>query len=189
MFDDVCKEAEKEAEQRMQKTLESLKKAFAKVRTGRAHPSLLTDITVSYYGSDVPLHQIANINVQDTRTLTIMSFDKSAIPHIEKAIISANLGLNPVTVGELIRVPLPLLTEERRKELVKIAKVEAEKAKVAVRNIRRDTKQTFKQLLKEKEIAEDASHSADAVIQILTDEHISKVDCLVAEKEKAVMAI
>lgn len=179
----------KGAEKRMLKTIDALKQEFSKLRTGRAHPSLLAHIPIEYYGSSVPLGQIANISVQDSRTLSVVSFDMSTIPNIEKAILGADLGFNPVTAGEVIRVPLPLLTEERRKDLVKISKVVAEKSKVAIRNIRRDSNQTFKNLLKEKAIAEDKSHDGSARVQKLTDEYISKIDELLVGKEKETMEI
>lgn len=185
MIDKICKEAE----QRMIKMIDVLQQEFIRLRTGRAHPSLLAHIKVDYYGSNVPLSQIANVGVQDTRTLTVMSFDRSAVPNIEKAIISAGLGLNPVTAGELIRVPLPSLNKERRQELVKIIKAEAEKVKVGIRNIRRDANQTFKNLLKDKGISADKNHDSSARIQQLTDEYINKADQLLAEKEKETMEV
>ncbi|MEM7027788.1 MAG: ribosome recycling factor, partial [Pseudomonadota bacterium] len=151
MINDILKDAKS----RMQKSIESLSDEMAKIRTGRAHPSLLEHINVSYYGTDTPLQQLANVNVVDARTLGVVAYDKGSIPDIEKAIMNANLGLNPVTAGEVIRVPLPPLTEERRKELIKIVKNEAEKARIAVRNIRRDAISSCKELVKEKLVTED----------------------------------
>jgi len=174
----------KDADGRMNKTLDALQHEMAKIRTGRAHPSLLEHIHVSYYGSDVPMNQVANITVQDARTLSITAYDKSAIGNIEKAILNSDLGLNPVTAGEVIRVPLPPLTEERRKELVKVVRAEAEKARIAIRNIRRDANTSFKDMIKEKTITEDEEHRAEEKIQKLTDEHIEKIDKILEEKEK-----
>jgi len=185
MIDDIYKDAD----QRMLKTLEVLKQELSKIRTGRAHPSLLDQVMVSFYGSNVPLNQAANISVQDARTLSITAFDKNTIPDIEKAIMNADLGLNPVTAGEVIRVPLPALTEERRKELIRVVRSEAEKGKVAIRNIRRDANHTCKDLLKEKEISEDEDHSAEDRIQKLTDRNVQEVDKFLAEKEKELMEI
>ncbi len=185
MIDDIYKDAD----QRMLKTLEVLKQELSKIRTGRAHPSLLDQVMVSFYGSNVPLYQAANIGIQDARTLSVTAFDKNTIPDIEKAIMNADLGLNPVTAGEVIRVPLPVLTEERRKELIRVVRGEAEKGKVAIRNIRRDANHTCKDLLKEKEISEDEDRSAEDRIQKLTDRNIQEVDKFLAEKEKELMEI
>lgn len=185
MNDDIYKDAD----QRMLKSLEVLKQEFSKIRTGRAHPSLLDHVTVSYYGSNVPLNQAANVGVQDARTLTVTAFDKNTIPDIEKAIMNADLGLNPVTAGEVIRVPLPVLTEDRRKELIKVVRGEAEKGKVSIRNIRRDANHTCKDLLKEKEITEDEDRGAEEKIQKLTDSHVHEIDRLLAGKEKEMMEI
>lgn len=185
MIDDIYKDAD----QRMIKSLEILKQEFSKIRTGRAHPSLLDHVMVNYYGSDVPLNQAANVGIQDARTLSVMAFEKNTIPDIEKAIMNADLGLNPVTAGEVIRIPLPLLTEERRKELIRVVRSEAEKGKIAIRNIRRDANHTCKNLLKEKEISEDEDRLAEEKIQKLTDVHIQKVDDLLKDKEKEMMEI
>ncbi len=185
MIDDIYKDAD----QRMLKTLEVLKQELSKIRTGRAHPSLLDQVMVSFYGSNVPLYQAANIGIQDARTLSVTAFDKNTIPEIEKAIMNADLGLNPVTAGEVIRVPLPVLTEERRKELIRVVRGEAEKGKVAIRNIRRDANHTCKDLLKEKEISEDEDRNAEDRIQKLTDRNVQEVDKLLAEKEKDMMEI
>lgn len=179
----------KDADKRMDKSIESIRHDMAKIRTGRAHPSLLDHITVNYYGSPVPLNQVANINVQDSRTLAINAWDKKAIPDIEKAILTSDLGLNPVTGGDVIRIPLPALTEERRKELIKVVRHEAEMARVAVRNIRRDANHMLKELVKEKEITEDAERRAEENIQKLTTTHIGKIDQILADKEKELMEI
>ena len=179
----------KDANSRMDKTLDSYKHELSKVRTGRAHPSLLEHVTVSYYGADVPLNQAANIGVQDSRTLSVTAWDKSMVPEIEKAILNSDLGLNPVTAGEVIHVPLPPLTEERRKELIKVVRSEAEKAKVAIRNIRRDANQSFKTLMKDKNITEDQERRDEDKIQKLTDDHTVKVDKILQEKEKELLEI
>lgn len=185
MIDDIYADAK----QRMLKSLEVLRQEFSKIRTGRAHPSLLDHVTVSYYGCEVPLNQAANVGVQDARTLTVAAFDKGTIPDIEKAIMNANLGLNPVTAGEVIRVPLPALTEERRKELIRVVRAEAEKGKVAIRNIRRDANHTCKDLLKAKEITEDEDRGAEERIQKMTDNHVQEIGKLLAGKEKEMMEI
>lgn len=185
MIDDIYKDAD----QRMLKSLEVLKQELSKIRTGRAHTSLLDYVTVSFYGSNVPLNQAANVGIQDARTLTVTAFDKNTIQDIEKAIMNANLGLNPMTAGDVIRVPLPALTEDRRKDLIKVVRAEAEKGKVAIRNIRRDANHTCKELLKEKEISEDEDRGAEDRIQKLTDRSIQEVDKLLAEKEKEMMEV
>ena len=185
MINDILKDAKN----RMQKSIEALSDEMAKIRTGRAHPSLLEQISVSYYGSDTPLQQVANVNVVDARTLGVVAYDKSSIPDIEKAIMNANLGLNPVTAGEVIRVPLPPLTEERRKELIKVVKNEAEKARIAVRNIRRDANTSCKELVKEKLITEDEERKAEESIQKITDEQIAVIDKNLASKEEEMMEI
>ncbi len=179
----------KDADQRMNKSLEALKHELAKIRTGRAHPSLLEHITVSYYGSEVPLNQAANISVQDARTLTITAWDKNIIADIEKAILNSDLGLNPATAGEVIRVPLPPLTEERRKELTKVVRNEAEKSRIAIRNIRRDANHAMKEMVKAKEISEDQERRGEEQIQKLTDSHIKEIDKILEEKEKELMEI
>ena len=178
-----------DAKTRMLKSIESLKSEMSKIRTGRAHPSLLEQVKVSYYGSDTPLNQVASINVVDARTLGVNAFDKSSVPDIEKAIMHANLGLNPVTAGEVIRVPLPALTEERRKELIKVVRGEAEKARVAIRNIRRDAISSCKELIKEKMISEDEEHKAEDDIQKLTNENVATVDRNLEQKEKEMLEI
>lgn len=185
MKDDVIKDADN----RMNKTIETIRHDVAKIRTGRAHPSLLEHIHVKYYGAEVPLNQAANVNVQDARTLSITAWDKTMIPEIEKAIMNSDLGLNPVTAGEVIRVPLPALTEDRRKELIKVVRSEAEKARVAIRNIRRDANSQFKTAVKEKQISEDEERDAEEHIQKITDSHIAEVDKLLQEKESELMEV
>lgn len=179
----------KDANQRMNKTKETLRHDLAKVRTGRAHPSLLEHIHVTYYGSEVPLNQAANISVQDARTLSITVWDKSMIQEVEKAILNSDLGLNPVTAGEIIRVPLPPLTEERRKELIKVVRSETEKARVAIRNIRRDANAHLKSAVKDKDITEDDEHRAEEQVQKITDTHIAEVDKMLEEKEAELMEV
>ena len=176
-----------DTDRRMNKTLEALKHEMAKIRTGRAHTSLLEHITVNYYGSDVPLNQTANINVLDARTLSITAWDKNAIPSIEKAILSSDLGLNPVTAGDIIRVPLPPLTEERRKELIKVVHADSEKAKVAIRNIRRDAIHAFKEKIKNKSITQDEEKRSEDKVQKLTDDYIAQIEKVLKEKEKEMM--
>jgi len=173
----------------MGKSLDSLKNELAKIRTGRAHPSILDHITVSYYDVETPLPQVASIAVQDSRTLSITPWEKSMVQPIEKAIMSSDLGLNPATAGTVIRLPMPPLTEERRKDLIKIVRSEAEASRVAVRNIRRDANADFKELLKEKEISEDEERRANDDIQKLTDENVSQIEKILQEKEKDLMEI
>ena len=179
----------KDADERMNKTMETMRHDLAKIRTGRAHPSLLEHIHVSYYGTEVPLNQASNVNVQDARTLSVTPWDKSMVPEIEKAIMNSGLGLNPVTAGEVIRVPLPALTEDRRKELIKVVRSEAEKARVAIRNIRRDANNYFKNAVKEKDITEDEEHHAEDRIQKITDSHVAEIDKLLEEKEAELMEV
>lgn len=185
MIDDI----KQDAERRMQRSVEALTQELSRMRTGRAHPSLLEHINVDYYGSATPLGQAANVSVEDARTLSITPWDKSIIPVIEKAIMNADLGLNPVTAGTVIRVPLPPLTEERRKEFVRLVKQEAESARVAVRNIRRDANADAKQLMKDKEISEDEERKAEEQIQVLTDKYVEEIDKLLAKKEKDLMEV
>ncbi|WP_407681257.1 ribosome recycling factor [Pseudidiomarina indica] len=173
----------------MEKSVEALRNQISKVRTGRAHPSLLDGIMVPYYGTDTPLRQLANITVEDARTLAITVFDKSASGAVEKAILTSDLGLNPAGAGSVIRVPLPPLTEERRRDLVKLVRAEAEQGRIAVRNIRRDANNDLKELLKEKEITEDEERKAAEEVQKLTDTYIAKIDEALAEKEKDLMEI
>ena len=185
MIDDL----KKDAEIRMGKSIDALKHELSKLRTGRAHPGLLEHITVDYYGSQVPLSQVANISVADARMLNVTPWEKPMVPVIEKAILNSDMGLNPATAGDLIRVPLPALTEERRKDLIRIVKQEGEAAKVAIRNIRRDVLGDVKGLLKEKEITEDDDRAAQGDVQKITDKYVAEVDKLLVEKEKDLMEI
>jgi ribosome recycling factor len=184
----VIEDIKKDAAQRMRKSVESLGHAMRKLRTGRAQPSLLEHLTVDYYGSEVPLTQAANIAVEDSRTLTVTPWESKMVAVIEKAIINSDLGLTPASAGAIIRVPLPPLTEERRKDLAKLVKQEAENARIAVRNIRRDALQDLKELLKEKEITEDDERRGHQLIQEITDSHISDIDKESEEKQKEIMS-
>jgi len=185
----MVEEIHKDAEQRMKKSIEALKAELAKIRTGRAHVSILDHITVEYYGSEVPLSQVAKLNVEDARTLTVTPWEKDMVGKVEKAIMMSDLGLNPSTAGNVIRVPMPMLTEERRRDLVKVVRHEGENAKVAIRNIRRDANGDFKTLLKEKEISEDEERRAEEAVQKLTDTFVAEVDALVEAKEKELMEV
>ncbi|MBE9560026.1 MAG: ribosome recycling factor [Proteobacteria bacterium] len=178
-----------DAETRMGKSVDSLRAELVKIRTGRAHPSLLDQIMVDYYGTDTPINQVANVTVEDSRTLAVAPWEKQMVAVVEKAIMNSGLGLNPSTAGNLIRIPMPPLTEERRRELVKVVKGEGENAKVAVRNIRRDANSDFKDLLKEKEISEDEARQAEDNIQKHTDKFVKSVDEVIAVKEKELMEI
>ena len=179
----------KDARSRMKKSIESVSEELAKIRTGRANPSLLEHITVEYYGNPTPLNQVATISVMDARTLSVNPWEKKMVPVVEKAIMEADLGLNPATAGEVIRVPLPALTEERRKEMNKLVRQEGENGKVAIRNIRRDANAHLKELLKKKEIAEDEEKRALDEIQKLTDDNVAKIDEMLAEKEKQILEV
>ncbi|GAB2934597.1 MAG: ribosome recycling factor [Gammaproteobacteria bacterium] len=174
---------------RMEKSVDALKVQLTKVRTGRAHPSLLDGISVSYYGTDTPLRQVANVSIDDARTLAITVFDKSMAAAVEKAIMASDLGLNPMSAGTVIRVPLPALTEERRKSLVKLVRGEAENGRVAVRNIRRDANADLKALQKDKAISEDDERRAVEEIQKITDSFVKKIDEVLADKEKELMEV
>ena len=185
MIDDI----KQDAELRMDKSLVSLKQTLAKLRTGRAHPGLLDHLTAEYYGSEVPLSQVANIAIEDSRTLTVTPWEKTMVSIIEKAIISSDLGLNPATAGTVIHIPLPPLTEERRKDLIRVVHQDGEAAKVAIRNIRRDANHDLKTLLKEKEVSEDEEHKAQEDIQQITDAHILKVDKMMETKEAELMEV
>lgn len=185
----MINEIKQEAEQRMQKSLESLSQALSKVRTGRAHPSILAGIKVDYYGQATPLNQVASVTVSDPRTLTVTAFDKTMVQAIDKAIQTSDLGLNPATAGQVIRVPLPPLTEERRIALVKQVKSEGENTKVSIRNIRRDANNDVKDLLKSKEISEDDDRRSQEEIQKITDNYIKKVDEVLSDKEKDLMQV
>ena len=185
----MIEDIKKDAASRMAKSVDSLRQALTKLRTGRAHTSLLDHITVNYYGTDVPLNQAASVSVGDARTLVVTPWEKNMVAPIEKAIISSDLGLNPTTAGTVMRIPLPPLTEERRRDMVKVVRNEGENAKVAIRNIRRDANSDFKELLKEKEISEDQERQAESEIQKLTDKYTAEVDEVVAEKEAELMEI
>jgi ribosome recycling factor len=176
-------------EQKMHKSVEALRHDLAKIRTGRAHTGLLDHIQVDYYGSPVPIAQVANVGLGDARTITVQPWEKKMVPVIEKAIRDSDLGLNPATSGDLIRVPMPALTEERRRELTKVVRHEGESAKVAVRNLRRDANAHLKELLKKKEVAEDDERRAQDDVQKLTDRFIGEIDKLVADKEKDIMTV
>jgi ribosome recycling factor len=180
---------QKDARERMSKSLEALRHELAKIRTGRAHPSLLEHVHVDYYGSEVPIGQAASVAVEDARTLTVTAWDKNMVSVIEKAILTSDLGLNPATAGTVIRIPLPPLTEERRRDLTKVVHHEGENAKIAIRNIRRDANHHIKELLKEKDISEDQERKAEDDIQAVTDVAVKKVDEIVAEKEKELLEI
>ncbi len=183
MIDDI----KQDIDVRMQKSLESLALAFRKLRTGRAQTSLLEHLTVDYYGSEVPLSQTANLAVEDARTLTVTPWEKQMVPVIEKAIMNSDLGLTPATAGTVIRVPLPALTEERRRDLARLVKQEAENARIAVRNIRRDALQDLKELLKEKELTEDEERRGQQLVQEVTDRYVAEIDSVSEEKQKEIM--
>lgn len=185
----MIEEIKADADERMGKSVESLHVAFARIRTGRANPSLLDGIEIAYYGSDTPLNQVASISVEDARTLVISPWEKKLIPEIEKAIYKSDLGLTPNATSELVRVPLPALTEDNRRELAKQARHEAENARVAIRNIRRDAIGDIRDLVKDKEVAEDEAHRAEDGIQKLTDKRIGEVDSTLEAKEADLMAI
>ena len=185
----MLSDIQKDARNRMAKSLDSLRHELAKIRTGRAHPSLLEHVHVDYYGSEVPIGQAASVAVEDARTLTVTPWDKSMVQPIEKAILTSDLGLNPSTAGQVIRIPLPPLTEERRKDLGRVVHQEGENAKIAIRNIRRDANHHIKELLKEKEISEDEERKAEHDVQTVTDVAVKKVDEIVAEKEQELLEI
>ncbi|MEB2328278.1 MAG: ribosome recycling factor [Pseudomonas sp.] len=185
----MINEIKQDAQERMKKTLESLDNAFSKIRTGRAHPSILDSVMVSYYGADTPLRQVANVIAEDSRTLALTVFDKSMIQAVEKAIMTSDLGLNPATAGTTIRVPMPALTEETRKGFTKQARAEAENARVAVRNIRRDALAQLKDLVKEKEISEDDERRGQDDVQKLTDKFVAEIDRALESKEADLMAV
>jgi ribosome recycling factor len=185
----VLEDVRKNAEQKMQKSVEALKTDLAKVRTGRAHTGLLDHVMVEYYGSMVAINQVANVNLGDARTLNVQPYEKSMIGKVEKAIRDSDLGLNPATNGDLIRVPMPMLTEERRKEMTKIVRTEGENAKVALRNVRRDANDALKRLTKDKEISEDDERRMQDEVQKLTDKFVAEVDKLLQVKEAELMAV
>ena len=185
MIDDI----QSDAEERMEKSLEALGQNFNKIRTGRAHPSILDGIRIDYYGAETPLKQMASINVEDARTLAVSVFDKSITPDVEKAIMKSDLGLNPSTAGDVIRIPMPMLTEETRKGYIKQARAEAESARVSIRSARRDANGVLKELVKEKEISEDDERRGQDQIQKLTDAFVAKVDAALSAKEADLMEI
>ena len=185
----MINEIQSDTDTRMSKSIDSLKQELMKIRTGRAHTSLLDSITVDYYGNETPLNQVANISILDSRTLSVQVWEKQMTPVVEKAILKSDLGLNPATSGDLMRIPLPPLTEETRKNLIKVVRHEGENAKVAIRNIRRDANGSLKELEKEKEISEDDEHRGEDVIQKLTDKHVKDIDQILAVKEKDLMEI
>ncbi|MGD9983284.1 MAG: ribosome recycling factor [Porticoccaceae bacterium] len=185
----MIEELKADASERMERTLEALVATMGRLRTGRAHPGILEGVMVDYYGNSTPLRQVANVTVADARMLAITPWEKQMVRDIERAIINSGLGLNPVTAGDVIRVPMPALTEETRKALIRQAKAEAEQTRVSVRNIRRDVLADIRELLKAKEIGEDDERRAHEDIQRITDRHIAKIDVLLAEKEKDLMEI
>lgn len=185
MIDDI----KKDCEVRMQKTIESLHHNFNKIRTGRAHPSILDAVQVEYYGSMMPLNQVASVNVEDARTLTVVPWEQPMVPKVEKAIMTSDLGLNPASAGNVIRVPMPMLTEETRKGYIKQARAEAENARVAVRNVRRDANGDLKSLLKDKDISEDEQRQGEDDVQKLTDRFVAEIDKALASKEDDLMQV
>ncbi len=185
MLDDI----KKDARERMAKCVQNFQSDLKKLRTGRAHPSLIEHLKVDYYGSEVPLQQVASISVEDGRTLVVSPWERSVVQAIEKAIQKSDLGLNPVTAGTIIRIPMPPLTEERRRDITKILRHDAENARVAVRNVRRDVMNAIKELLKEKQVSQDDERRAEGEVQKLTDKHVADVDQLLAAKEKEVMQV
>lgn len=185
MIDDIVKDAEI----RMGKSVEALEHEFSKIRTGRAHPSLLDHVMVSYYGSDVPIKQVSNVNVEDARTLTVTPWERNMVQAVDKAIRSCDLGLNPSTAGNVIRVPLPPLTEERRRDMIRVVRQEAEAARVAIRNVRREANQDLKGLAKEKLVSEDDERRGEDLIQKCTDRFIKEVDAHLEKKEADLMVV
>jgi ribosome recycling factor len=185
----VLDEIKKDASSRMSKSVASLQQELTKIRTGRAHTSLLDHITVEYYGSQVPLNQVSNVGIEDSRTLVVTPWEKDMVQAIEKAIMTSDLGLNPASAGTVIRVPLPALTEERRKDMIRVVRNEAEGGRIAIRNIRRDALHDVKELLKEKMIGEDDERRAEGEIQTITDKHVAEVDKILADKESELMEI
>ena len=185
----MLNEIKQDAGQRMAKSVASLQLELTKIRTGRAHTSLLDHITVEYYGSQVPLSQVSNVGVEDSRTLTVTPWEKDMVQAIEKAIMGSDLGLNPASAGTVIRVPLPALTEERRKDMIRIVRHEAENGRIAIRNIRRDALHDIKDLLKEKMIGEDDERRAEGEIQVITDKYVAEVDQALAVKEAELLEV
>lgn len=185
----MINEIKSDAEKRMKKSLEALASAFNKIRTGRAHPAILDSVMVNYYGQETPLKQVASVNVEDNRTLLVSPWEKNLVPTIEKAIMMSDLGLNPSTSGDAIRVPMPMLTEDTRREMVKQAKADAEHGRVSIRNARRDANNDIKDLLKEKEISEDDQRRGEDEIQKLTDRYIAEVEKMLKAKEEDLMEV
>lgn len=185
----MLNDVKKNAEQKMQKSLEALRIDLGKVRTGRAHVGLLDHVMVEYYGSMVAINQVANVNLGDARTINVQPYEKNMVAKVEKAIRDSDLGLNPATNGDVIRVPMPMLTEERRKELIKVVKTEGEDAKVAVRNVRRDANDALKKLMKDKEVSEDDERRTQDEIQKLTDKYVIEIDKMLQVKETELMAV
>ncbi len=185
----MINEIKLDAEKRMKKTVESLQHEMTKIRTGRANASFLDHVVVDYYGSLTPLSQVASVNSSDSRTLLVIPFEKSMVGAIEKAILTSDLGLNPATQGTAIRVPMPALTEERRKEMTRIVRAEAEQGRVSIRNIRRDANSTVKDLVKDKQMSEDDERRANDLVQKMTDKYIAEIDVVLSDKEKDLMQI
>ena len=185
----MVEDIKKDAHTRMQKSVDALRHEMSKLRTGRAQASLLDHVNVSYYGADTPLNQVASVTVSDPRTLLVAPWEKKIVPDVEKAIMNSDLGLNPISAGDVIRVPLPPLTEERRVEMTRVVRHEAENARIAIRNIRRDANQHLKALIKDEHLAKDAEHKAETDIQQLTDKFISEVDEVLKEKEQDLMEV
>lgn len=185
----MVEDIQKRTTERMQKSVESLKHELSKIRTGRAHPSLLEHVKVDYYGNEVPISQVANVTIEDSRTLAVTPWERNMVQVVDKAIRSSDLGLNPATAGTVIRVPMPPLTEQRRKDLIKIVRHEGENGRVAIRNIRRDANAEIKGALKDKQISEDQERRSEEQIQKLTDQYIKEIDALLEEKETDLMAI
>ncbi len=185
----MLEDIKKDAADRMAKCVAALRNELKKLRTGRASTSVLEHLRVDYYGSEVPLTQVANVAVEDSRTLTVVPWEKQMVPVIEKAIMKSDLGLNPATAGTVIRVPVPALTEDRRRELTRVVRHEGEVARIAIRNVRRDVMQELKEMLKEKLISEDVDHKAHEEVQALTDKYVAEVDQVIAEKEKDLMQV
>lgn len=185
----MISEIKKTAADKMGKSLEALRQNLAKVRTGRAHTGILDQVMVDYYGNPTPISQVASMNLIDARTIGVKPFERSMTAAVEKAIRDSNLGLNPAAMGDVIRVPMPMLTEERRKDLIKVVRAEAEEGRVAIRNIRRDANNDFKNLLKDKDISEDDARRGEDEIQKLTDKHIAEVDAMLVAKEEDLLAV
>ncbi|WP_136247331.1 ribosome recycling factor [Halomonas borealis] len=182
-------EIQKDAQSRMKKSLDALQHNFKKIRTGRAHPSILEAVTVDYYGGQVPIHQVASVNIEDARTLAVVPWEQQMVPKVEKAIMTAELGLNPASAGNVIRVPMPMLTEETRKGYIKQARQEAESARVAVRNVRRDANGDIKALLKDKDVSEDEARQGEEAVQKLTDKTVTEIDKALESKEHDLMQV